>query len=274
MRSALRLRPPARVVAGYHVERGRNLLRNRRYEDAIRASGEATALAPDLAPPWDVRGRALLSLGHYEEAEVSFSEYLRKGGEAAPDVFRGRGLARMKLGRYPDAAEDYTRALAGAADADLYQHRGWAHFFSDAWKLALRDFSMALELDPAMGDAHTGRALARVMLGDYREAVADAAAALSRKPDTPEMMHNIACAFAQAAARAEADRAEKDRLALAAGYRGRALEALRRTLELVRPDERAAFWRDKVVPDAALAPLHEEAEFKRLRQEHEPPEQR
>jgi tetratricopeptide (TPR) repeat protein len=210
----------------------------------------------------------LLALGRYEQAEGSFDEYLRRGGEEAPDVFKRRGLARMKLGKYPEAVEDYTRALERAPDGDIYQHRGWAHFFSDAWKLALRDFSKAIELDPQAGDAYTGRGLARVMLGDYRGAVADTEAALRRKPDTPEMMHNIACTFAQAVARAEADLREADRQSLADGYRGRALEAVHQTLTMVRPEERSAFWQDKILPDAALTPIHKDADFKRLREEY------
>jgi hypothetical protein len=81
------------------------------------------------------------------------------------------------------------------------------------------------------------------------------------------MTHNVACIFAQAAARAEADRGEPRREALAAAYRGRALEALRRTLGLLRPEDRRAFWRDKVLPDAALVPLHGCPEFARMKRE-------
>jgi tetratricopeptide (TPR) repeat protein len=232
-----------------------------------------------------VYGRAALALERYEQAERAFDQYLRQGGEEKSDIFRGRGLARMKRGEHPEAVEDYTRALELAPDAEIYQHRGWAHFFSDAWKLALRDFSKAIELEarevgaqgppgapaplpPGAGDAFTGRGLARVMLGDYRGAVADAELALGREVRTPEMMHNIACIFAQALARAEADRHEADRRTLAESYRRRALDAVRKTLTLVSPDERVAFWRDKVLPDAALAPLHHEAEFGRLRDEY------
>jgi tetratricopeptide (TPR) repeat protein len=169
----------------------------------------------------------------------------------------------MKLGKYPEAVEDYTRALELAPDADIYQHRGWALFFSDAWKLALRDFSKAIELNPEEGDAYTGRGLARVLLGDYRGAVTDAEAALGRKPRSPEMMHNLACIFAQAAARAEVDEPS-----LAEGYRLRALESVHQTLMMLPAEERSSFWRDKILPDAALAPLHHEADFKRLQEEY------
>jgi tetratricopeptide (TPR) repeat protein len=254
------------VLVGYHLECGRNFLQAGKCEEAVRACEAALELCPQLPAPHEVRARALLALGRYTHAEWSYDQFLQKGGEATPDVFRGRGAARMRLGKYPDAAEDYTRALERGPDAELYQHRGWAHFFSDAWKLALRDFSAAITLDPAMGDAYTGRGLARVMLGEYRGAVADAQEALRRKPGTPEMMHNIACVFAQAAVRAEAEKEKDDRQELAAGYRAAALDAVRRTLDLVRPEERAVFWREKILPDAALAPLHQEAAFRRLGQ--------
>src|SRR5262249_12693244 len=159
----------------------------------------ALELSPRQPLPHGVRGRALVALGRYPEAERSFDDYLHDGGEEVSDVFRGRGLARMKQGKYPEAAEDYTRALELAPDAEVYQHRGWGRFFAGAWKLALRDFSKAIELDPEAADAYTGRGLARVMLGDYRAAVADAEVALRRRPGTPEMMHNVGCTFAQAA---------------------------------------------------------------------------
>jgi tetratricopeptide (TPR) repeat protein len=269
VKAALRLRPPIRVVIGYHVERGRNLLREKRYEEALRACEAALELSPQQTLPCEIRGRALLALGRYRQAETSFDEYLRKGGEQTSDLFRGRGLARMKLGKYPEAIEDYTRALEQAADGEIYQHRGWAHFFSDAWKLALRDFSRALDLDPEAGDAYTGRGLARVMLGHYRDAVADAEAALARKPATPEMMHNLACIFAQSAACAEADLPEKHRKSLADGYRGRALQAVHQALAMVPPEQRCSFWQDRVLPDSALAPIRSEAEFKRLQEKYD-----
>jgi tetratricopeptide (TPR) repeat protein len=262
-RAALQLQPPIQVVIGYHIERGRRLLTEKRYEETIRACEAALELSPDQPLSYEVRGRALLALGRYGHAERSFDQYLRKGGEEKSDIFRSRGLARMKLGKYPEAVEDYTRALELVPDADIYQHRGWALFFSDAWKLALRDFSRAIELNPTEGDAYTGRGLARVLLGDYHGAVADAEAALGRKPRSPEMMHNVACIFAQAVARAEADRQP-----LVEVYRSRALEAVRQTLLMLPAEERFSFWQDKVLPDAALASIRDEADFKRLQEEY------
>ena len=74
---------------------------------------------------------------------------------------------------------------------------------------------------------------------------------------------------AQAVARAEAGRQE-DRRVLAEDYRRRALEAVRKTLAMLRPKERLAFWQDKILPDAALMPIRNEAAFKQLQDEYVP----
>jgi hypothetical protein len=105
------------------------------------------------------------------------------------------------------------------------------------------------------------------MLGQYREAVADAEEALRRQPATPEMTHNLACIYAQAAGRVEADTAEKDRTTLAERYRSAAVKAIRRTLAMVRPQDRAAFWRDRILPDSALDPIRDSPEFRELLRE-------
>ena len=266
-RTLNRLRPPALALAGYHLELGRALLRDRKYNEAVEECTAASEQCPQWPLPCEVSGRALLALGRHAAAEKAFTDHVRKSGEEKSDIFRGRGQARMKLGKYAEAVDDYTRALEHAPDADIHQHRGWAYFFSDAWKLALRDFSKAIELDPHTADSHIGRGLAHVMLGQYREAVADADAGQRLTPGSPEMTHNLACIFAQAVARAEADTQEANRQSLANDYRHRALEAIRQTLVLLRPEERASFWQSKIAPDAALIPIRNDAEFKRLQDE-------
>jgi eukaryotic-like serine/threonine-protein kinase len=262
--TAMRLHPPVPAVFGYHLERGRNLLQELRYEDALKACRAARELSDKQPEPFEISGRAYLGMGRFEDAERSFDQYLAKGGEPLPDVYRGRGQARMKLGKYVEAAQDYARVVEKTPDAEIYQHLGWAHFFADAWKLAQHDFSKAIGRNPDLSDAYTGRGLAHVMLGQHAEAVADAEKALARKPASAEMMHNIACIYAQASVLADADLASNDRQALAMNYRRRAVDALSRTLAMVPAEERGTFWRGKIVHDAALAPLRNEIDFQRL----------
>ncbi|HEX5271892.1 MAG TPA: tetratricopeptide repeat protein, partial [Gemmataceae bacterium] len=261
-------RPPPFVVADYHGGRARELYEARRYEEAADECRKALRQWPDYPQALGYLGQSELALGHYPEAARAFDQYLEKGGPPLPDIFRGRGRARMKLGDYLGARDDYARVVVEKPSAEIFEYRGWAYFFADAWQPALRDFDQALRLDPARGDAYTGRALAQVMLGRYREAVRDADEALKRKPSAAEMMHNLACVFAQAAARAEADAAEPDRLTRAAGYRERAVAAVRQALALLPADRRATFLRDSAVPDRALDPVRDTPAFRALLKEY------
>jgi len=251
-------------LASDYVERGRVKHTLGQFQDAISDYDRALAACPDNALAYHLRGEALLSLNRPREAEQAFGQSLRHRPAFGP-ALRARGEARVKTGDFASAAEDYTRALALDRDASILIHRGWAYFFSDAWKLAERDFEEAIQLDPAPGDAQVGRGLARVMLGDYQRAVADANAVLATgKPDTPEMMHNVACVFSLAAARVRADEGVRDRDTVAATYHLQALAALRKTLLRLPAGQRLAYWRDKMRPDAALDPIRRSPEFVRF----------
>ena len=173
----------------------------------------------------------------------------------------------MNLGRYPEGVDDFTRALVGGSSVDTYAERGWANFFSDAWKPAVRDFEKAIGADPENRDAYVGRGLASVMLGKYLEAVADAERALSLRPDTPETLHNIACIFAQAASKAVAVDSGNSGQILADRYRNRALEALHQSLSRVPAEKRVKFWRTEVSPDRWLDPIRTSGGFKQLESE-------
>jgi eukaryotic-like serine/threonine-protein kinase len=267
-RLVLERNPPPFVLADYHGGRARELYEAGRYDQAADECRAALRQWEGYPLAHAYLGQSELALAHYPEAVRAFDLYLAKGGPPLPDVFRGRGQARMKLGDYLGARDDYTRVVLEQPSAEIYEHRGWAYFFADAWQPSLRDFDDAIRLDPARGDAYTGRALARVMLGRYREAVTDADEALKRKPSAPEMMHNLACVFAQAAARAEADAAAPDRLARAASYRDRAVGAARQTLALLPADRRAAFLRESVLPDRALDPIRTAPAFRDLLREY------
>jgi tetratricopeptide (TPR) repeat protein len=259
LEEVLRHDPPPEVQAQVYAHQAEVYYRQRRYADAVRACDQALAARPDAAQAQGLKARALLDAEKYREAEQAFTDFLRMGGRSDPDAYRGRGQARVKLGRYADAVQDYTLALAASPDAELYTHRGWAYVFVEAWQLGRADFVEALRLSPEGVDSLIGLSYCRVELGEYRQAAEGAEEAWRRRPRTPDMMHNVACVFAQAAGRAAAQDAD-----LAAHYRTRAVQALRDALHMVPDDQRAAFWRDRMSPDTALDPIRDSAEFRRL----------
>ena len=59
-----------------------------------------------------MRGRILVKLRRFEQATLAFDRYLDHEGKPIADIYRERGLARMQLGKYLGAVDDYTQALA------------------------------------------------------------------------------------------------------------------------------------------------------------------
>jgi eukaryotic-like serine/threonine-protein kinase len=264
LKRALALEPPAAILADFHATRGRDLYHTKRYKEAVAACALALEQQPDSTFALGVYGQSLLELRRFAEAAKAFDRYLAAGGPVTVDAYRGRGQARMQLGDHLGAVDDYTRVIEQAPSPEIHAHRGWAYFFADAFKPALRDFDTALRLEATSGNAHTGRALAQVMLGKVSLAVADAEAALKHKPATPDMMQNLACVFALAAAKVEADTSAPERGKLAAAYRARGMHLVEATLDLVPAPERGQLWRTQVLPDTALESLRPLPEFKQL----------
>ena len=262
---------PPFVLAGYEGERAIQLNREGKHAQAVKWCRSALSRQPDHTVVRGVLAHSLLRQHRYKEAIAEFDLYLKDGGKRLAAVYAGRGTARKHLGDFLGACDDFTQAMAWGPDAELYLHRGEAHFFVDAWRPALSDFDAAVRLNPNSSDAYVGRGLARVMLGGYRAAVLDAEEAWKRKPASPEWMLNLACVYALALARAQADPTAQDRLARAAEYRKRSLEALQKTLDLVPAVKRAAFWREKMAPDSALASVRPSAEFQQLQKKYGSP---
>ncbi len=94
-----------------------------------------------------------------------------KPGNRVESVYRGRGLARTELGQYPGAIDDFTKALELHPTSAVQAYRGWTYLVLDSPKLALRDFELAIELDPKNADAYNGRSYAHAKLGRHGEAV-------------------------------------------------------------------------------------------------------
>jgi tetratricopeptide (TPR) repeat protein len=244
---AIALGPPELVLADLRVERASLLLLLGRRDDALRVCDDLLRIDPDTANALAIRAQALLEQRDYAASARDFTRALnlKPGDTATGNLFRGRGQARMRLGDYLGAVDDYTQALVLQPDQGIWAHRGWAYFFAESHRLALRDFEESLRLGPMGVEARIGRGLARVALGQDREAVVDAQHALERPPGDPEMLLNIACIFGRAAGRQDP----------AGQHCSKAVSALRLALERLRPDARRPFWRDKVLPDSYLEPI-------------------
>jgi tetratricopeptide (TPR) repeat protein len=294
LREAIRLErqrgAAGKAAANDHRAAAEVLFRLRRYDECVKECAAALEHHPELHTAMRLQGDAYLQLGKVKEAAAAYDLYLQRAvpalddflraGEPVADVFRARGLARTKLaggkkGGEPAAAvaaalDDYTWALKLRPDARGHALRGWLYLVAKAPALALEDFQAALRLDARSAEALAGRGAARVQLGQYREAAADADAALALAPKEERTQFNAARVFAQAAARAEADPSLDGRQAakLRDAYQARALGLLEEVLRGLPPGRLQGFWANEVRSDSAWAGLRTSPGFARLAREY------
>jgi eukaryotic-like serine/threonine-protein kinase len=226
------------------LDRGRLLLRDKKYPEAIASFNAALALRSDHPQALRLQAEALFHLGRFEEVVAAFDRYLETG-KPLESVYRGRGLARAELGRYPGAIEDFTKALELAPTSAVQAYRGWMHLGVDAPKLALRDFELAIELDPRNGDAYTGRGVVLAGQGRYADAARDAAEAIRLGPPSPRLYYNAARIYAQCP-----DPSPQ-----------RAVDLLQQALHRLPGDQQRAFWSKNIRKDPALATLRRRPAF-------------
>ncbi|HEX8202556.1 MAG TPA: tetratricopeptide repeat protein, partial [Isosphaeraceae bacterium] len=256
-------------LAEDYYETGLILLARGEEAQTLDACRAALEIRPDYPEPVFLRARVLLRLGKLPEAALACDQYLRRGTPTA-DAFRTRAEIRQALGQYAGAALDVTRSLELKEDPALYTLRGWSYLLLGAPAPALADFDAALASRPDDLDARTGRAFARVRLGHYRDAVADAEEVARRGPRSPEMWYNLACVHALAVARVEAAASAPDREALARRGRDRAVELIRSALEALPAARRAAFWTGTIRGDADLESLRGDPGFQRIEHDYVP----
>jgi tetratricopeptide (TPR) repeat protein len=186
-------------------------------------------------------------MDRFDEVISAFDTYL-KTGKPLESVYRGRGLAHAELGQYPAAIEDFTKALELRPSSAVQAYRGWTHLVVDAPKLALRDFELAVHLDPKNSDAFCGRGFARAVLGRHQEAVQDAAEALRLGPRSERLLYNVARIHAKCPG---------------AGPQ-RAMELIHQALDMLPKEQQSKFWSTHIRTDAAMAALRGYASFVKL----------
>lgn len=108
------------------------------------------------------------------EKSIDFFSIAEQKGCDLVDVCLSRGAARMALGRFRQAKDDFTRVLAeDAKNERAHYFRGIAFVALGEYEKAIDDLTFSLARNNDRGIAHLARGLAYAELGEDRDAVLD-----------------------------------------------------------------------------------------------------
>lgn len=176
----------ARHVAAYIV-RARSYLRIGDLTKAAESLAQAIRLQPDLPEAYLYRGHLYKANKRYDQAIADYGRALELNPELAAAYYH-RGDVRLITNRHEMALADFTVAIAKQNSTRTpaptpYYKRGYLLYLQQDYKAAVRDFSRAIELAPAMYEAYLYRANALAALRRHALAIRDYNHVLDLKSD-------------------------------------------------------------------------------------------
>ncbi len=239
--------PQGNAKAERWLERGNQLWRLQRYDEAVQAFDKAIALDPEFIHlAYYGKGLALGYEGKYEPALASLSLATETVANFAPafqyksvilrelnrlnealvaidkgitlqkddaNLYNGKGYILKNLKRYSEAEAAYNQAIEKSPRSSFYINRG--NLYSDQGKadLALKDCNQALELNPNYAMAYNNRGLLYDNQGKTELALADYKQAISFNSNNANAYANLGLLYQQMgdieAARSNLQKAEQ-----------------------------------------------------------------
>lgn len=135
---------------------------------------------------------ALHKFGFHTKAE----KVITSASMLAPDVpaiWNNRGMIRLAQGKYPEALEDFSKAIQlDAENQQALLNRGNVLRVLKRYEESLADFTTALTLHPDSVKLYVGRMYTRLELGQFAEAKADLERAMPYGSIDPYLLNEFA----------------------------------------------------------------------------------
>jgi tetratricopeptide (TPR) repeat protein len=163
------------MVAQQLVNSGLAQLSDGLPHDALATFNHAIQVDGLSASAYFGRGNAYRNMGELKKAFDDYSMSLKLSPRKV-DVLNRRATVCLKLGKYEQAANDYT-VLLELASADvkpqIYANRAYSHSELGQYDKAWQDYGVALKANPKEIKALTGFAFCLMKLGRYAEAISN-----------------------------------------------------------------------------------------------------
>ncbi|MGB3208718.1 MAG: tetratricopeptide repeat protein [Crinalium sp.] len=216
--------PHKKAKASQWIERGNQLWRLGRYDEAIAAFDEAIKLQPAFVYlAWYGRGSALRYQRKDEEAVVAFETAISKQPDYYPALYwQSVALRELKqldkalvaidkaiktqpqdanlynekwailsdLKRYPEATAAITEAIQISPRAVFYYNRGIVYAYQKQWQQAINDYNQAIKIDPQLAYAYNGRGTVYAYQKQWQQAINDYNQAIKIDPQLAYVYKN------------------------------------------------------------------------------------
>jgi tetratricopeptide (TPR) repeat protein len=153
------------------LEEGIRLLKEKEYEDAIKAFDEAIEINSQYAPSWHNKGKALGKLKRYEEALIAFEKAIEINPKNA-NAWYNKGIVLFDYEKYEDAIRADEKAIEiNPKQASFWYNKGVALGKLERHEEALRAFEKALKIKPKHANAWYNKGIILYNNKKYEEAL-------------------------------------------------------------------------------------------------------
>lgn len=95
------------------------------WQEMLTATDEAIAMAPDRTHAWELRAKALLELGRYDEARASYEKLVGLMPEKATTIIYNTGEVYFREGKYNQALDYFQRYVKKEKDERRRHFGDW-----------------------------------------------------------------------------------------------------------------------------------------------------
>lgn len=172
----------AQINKPYFYQRGRELIIEGRYRDAIESLNILLHTEKDDYEGYFLRGVAKYNLDDLGGAVSDFSSAI-KINEHYTAAYQYRAITHSRMGLYTESLEDFQRAISiRPSMPGLYYSRGVTYFLNQQFSQSITDFDQFLRLEPREPSGYINRGTSYLYLKDTTAALANYNRAIDVNP--------------------------------------------------------------------------------------------
>ena len=161
-----------------------------KYPEAIAAFEQAVKYKPDFVPAWYYLGGVYQESKQLDKALVAINQAIRLQPNN-PNLYNQKFFVLNSLKRYEEAELVITKAIGLSRRASFYLNRGLVYYNQKKWELALANYNEAIAINPDLALAYNNRGMIYYDQKKFLLALTDFKKAVTIDPYLASAYHNF-----------------------------------------------------------------------------------